>query len=64
VARYLKNPTTDQVVDGLTEFYEDFRNRSIRVNEAIWVVLRQIAGDPSDQIKQLIANLRKSAAAS
>lgn len=60
-AKYLGNVSNLQVADGLDEFYKNFRNRSINVNDAVWPVLRQIAGDPTPEINSLIENLRKNA---
>lgn len=44
--------TTGQVCDGVTNFYNDFRNQNILVVDAVWVVLHQIAGTPPDSIIQ------------
>jgi hypothetical protein len=60
--RYLTNITQAQVIDGLTAFYRDFRNRSILVAIAVEVVLRQIAGESKDRIDQMVETLRKNAA--
>lgn len=59
--KYLSNVSSGQLADGLDEFYKDFRNRSIDVSDAVWPVLRQIAGDPATAIDPLVANLRRNA---
>ena len=59
--KYFTNVTSAQVSDGLTEFYKDYRNRSILVPDAIWPVLKEIAGDPQTEIDSLVRNLRKNA---
>jgi hypothetical protein len=46
--KYLTNVTNGQVADGLTSFYEDYRNRRILVSRAVWLVLNEIAGTPKD----------------
>lgn len=61
-ARYFgENVTSGQFVDGLDAFFKDFRNRSILVSDAIWVVSNQIAGTPQEKIDTLIENYRKTA---
>jgi hypothetical protein len=59
--RYITRTTSRQIADGLNALYTDFKNRSIPVEDGVWVVLRQIAGDPSAEIDQLIQNYRKNA---
>lgn len=51
----------DPIVDGLDAFYADESNRAIRARDATWVVLRKIAGDPPEEVKTLIENLRRNA---
>ena len=45
MAKYFSPVTNDQLVDGLDEFYKDFKNRSILLGSAVNVVVRQIAGE-------------------
>jgi hypothetical protein len=45
VSRYYAKVSNDQLSDGLTEFFKDFRNRSILISDAIDIVVRQIAGE-------------------
>lgn len=59
--KYLTSVSSLQVSDGLTEFYKDYRNRSILVSGAIWPVMKEIAGDPQSDIDSLVRNLRKNA---
>jgi hypothetical protein len=58
--KYFSNVTSLQVSDGLTEFYKDYRNRSISVSDALWPVVKEIAGDPQAEIDSLVRNLRKN----
>ena len=37
--KYLTNVTNGQVVQGLDEFYSDYRNRRIKVASGVWIVL-------------------------
>ena len=37
--------TAGQIVDGVDEFYKDFKNRSILVTWAVEIAVRQIAGE-------------------
>lgn len=60
-AKYFTNVTSLQISDGLTDFYKDYRNRSILVSDAIWPVVKEIAGDPQSDIDSLVLNLRKNA---
>ena len=62
--KYAQNVTNDQIADGLTVFYSDYRNRSIRISDAVWLVLNTIAGTPQEKLDKMIENFRKNAAAS
>ena len=58
--RYLGGRVNNkQIADGLTSFFKDFRNRSILLIDSIQVVLRQIAGENTDE---LVQQLRAKAA--
>jgi len=48
--KYLTDVTVGQIVDGLNQFYSDFRNRNIMVHDAVWLVLQEIAGTPDSQL--------------
>lgn len=58
---FMSNITNYQVVDGLNEFYADYKNRSIKIDSGFWVVLNIIAGVPDYKVQELIENLRRSA---
>ncbi len=48
--KYGQNVTNIQIADGLNTFYSDYRNRSILIHDAVWLVLNSIAGTPQEQI--------------
>lgn len=58
--KYLQNVSNEQIHDGLNVLFEDYRNRKIRVDDGVFIVLRQIAGDP--ETDTLINNIRIRAA--
>jgi hypothetical protein len=58
--QYLANVTNGQLVDGLDEFYKDYRNRTIRINGAVWLVLQGIAGTPKEKIEMMTESWRKN----
>jgi hypothetical protein len=58
--KYLKEVTNDQLADGLDEFYKDYRNRSIRISSATWLVLNSIAGTDKAELEKKIENFRKN----
>lgn len=57
--RYQPGLEGTQVVDGVNEFYADFRNRRIRIDDAIWIVLQEIAGDDESAIADQVKSLRE-----
>ena len=59
VATYLKNITVKQLIDGMDDFYKDFRNRSVLVTNGIWLVLNQISGKPAPEMEKMIESFRK-----
>jgi hypothetical protein len=59
--KYLKNVTNTQIADGLTEFYEDYRNRTIDIPSAVWLVLNMINGTPEKEMRMMIESHRKNA---
>jgi len=59
--KYINEKPVSQFRDGLKDFYADFKNRRIDINDALWVVAREIKGDPDSEIKELISNLRRDA---
>lgn len=58
--RFLGAVTAGQLVDGLNDFYADYRNRSIRVHDGVWLVVNQIAGTPKEQVDSMVENWRKN----
>jgi hypothetical protein len=60
-AKYVAGIAPAQVVDGLDDFYADYRNRSMSVPSAIWLVLNSIAGTPDDQLQTMIEGFRRFA---
>jgi len=59
-SKYFTNVTNGQLVDGLDSFYADFRNRSIRVADAVWLVVNGIAGTPQEELDTIIENWRRN----
>jgi hypothetical protein len=59
--KYFSNLTNGQVADGVTAFYEDFRNRKILMKDAVWIVVNMIAGKSEDEIKTMTESFRKNA---
>lgn len=60
-AKFFSNVTNGQLVDGIDSFYKDFRNRGIRVPDAVWVVVNEIAGTPKQDIDGMIEGWRQNA---
>jgi hypothetical protein len=58
--KFFKNVTNGQLADGVDNFYSDYRNRRIRVNDAVWLVVNEIAGTPRRQLDTMIENWRRS----
>jgi len=54
----LYNISVRQLVDGLDAFYQDFRNRDIKIGDAIYIVKRQIIGEDEEVIKRIIKYLK------
>jgi hypothetical protein len=52
------NTTTGQISDGLDSFYGDFKNRKIKISDALYVVKKQIHGASSEEIEMLCQWLR------
>ena len=42
-------------------FYSDYRNRSISIADAVWLVLNSIAGTPQDKLDKMIESFRRNA---
>lgn len=54
----LSEITSGQIVDGLDNFYKDYRNMTILVEEAIWIVKLEIRGAPQEFIDEEARLLR------
>jgi len=59
--QYLQNVKVGQLTDGLDDFYADYKNRSISVDNAVWLVLNGIAGTPKDKLDKMIEAARRNA---
>jgi hypothetical protein len=59
--KFLKDVTNSQLVDGLDVFYKDYRNRKIRIHDAVWLTLNAIAGTPQGDLDKMTDNFRKNA---
>jgi hypothetical protein len=59
--KYFSNVTNDQLVDGLDNFYKDYRNRKIKVPDAVWLVVNSISGKPQSEMDKMIEKWRQSA---
>ncbi|OQY74437.1 MAG: hypothetical protein B6D44_04240 [Ignavibacteriales bacterium UTCHB2] len=57
---YVANVNSSQVVDGLNEFYKDYRNRKILIKDAVWLILNEISGRPKEEMDVMIENFRKN----
>jgi hypothetical protein len=60
-SKYLTNVTNGQLVSGLDKFYADYRNRRIKTQKGVWLVLNSIAGKSDTDMEKLIENYRKNA---
>lgn len=58
--KYLGNVTNVQLADGLDSFYSDFRNRSISLDNAVWLVVNSIAGKPQAEMDKMIESFRRN----
>lgn len=59
--KYFSHVTNYQLMDGVDTFYSDYRNRLILVDDAVWLVVNEIAGKPDAEMQKMIENWRKSA---
>ena len=57
--KYFDNVTAAQLVDGLNAFYNDYKNRRIRIPQAMQAVVNGIAGMSEQDLKTMIENFRK-----
>jgi hypothetical protein len=58
--RYFKELTNGQITDGLNAFYNDYRNRTIMLYDAVWLVVNMIAGESDTKMQSLIESFRKN----
>lgn len=54
----IANITNGQIMDGLNIFYGDFKNRNIKLSDAIYVVRKQILGSSPEEIEAISQWLR------
>ncbi len=47
-------------INGLNEFYSDHRNRTIMIDDAVWLGANKIAGMPQNEFDKLIIQYRKT----
>lgn len=50
--------TNGQIVEGLNLFYGDFKNKQIKLEDAIYVVKKQIKGGTAEEIEAILQYLR------
>lgn len=55
---HILNITSGQIRDGLDKLYEDFKNRGIKISDAIYVVMKQIRGATEEEIEAILQYLR------
>ena len=60
VKKYFENVTNGQIVDGLTSFYEDYRNRRILLTDAIWAVTSGISGMSKEKMERFVEDMRRA----
>jgi hypothetical protein len=61
IAGFVAEATAGQLVDGLDDFYKDYRNRTIMADRAVWLVLNGVAGTPAAKLQEMIESHRRSA---
>lgn len=59
--KYMQDVTNLQLVDGLDDFYKNYRNRKIKVANAVWLTLNAITGKPQNDLEKMIENFRTHA---
>jgi hypothetical protein len=59
VSKFMSHVTSLQISDGLDTFYGDYRNRTISIHSAVWIVLNTIAGTPEIEIKKMTEGWRR-----
>ena len=59
--KYTKDVTNGLIADGLDKFYEDYRNRTILIENAVWLIVNAISGKSEKDMEIMIENFRKNA---
>jgi hypothetical protein len=59
--RYFSAVSLGQLRDGVDDFYNDYKNRSIRLYAAVWLVAQSIGGVPKEQLDKDIEQWRRDA---
>ncbi len=54
------NVRAGQLVDGVDEFYKDFRNKGIEIADALLYVRDQISGESEERLKDFLNKLRQA----
>jgi hypothetical protein len=57
----IESISEEQIRDGLSTIYDDYRNRQLPLSDAALVVVRQIKGMSTDEAEKLLQRLRSSA---
>lgn len=60
-SKYFNNVTNVQIVDGLNSFYADYRNRKIKIADAVWLVVNGIAGTSQKELDTMTESWRRNA---
>lgn len=58
--RLFANVDLGDLIEGLNQFYKDFRNREIDVPAALFLVGLQISGGSDEEVQRLIVIMRKA----
>lgn len=58
--KFFANVSNGQIVNGLDQFFSDYRDRRIRVHNAVWLVTNGIADTPEAELQQMIESWRKN----
>jgi len=59
---YFDHVTVGQMVAGLDDLYSDYRNRSILIRYAVWIVANSISGTPKEKVESMTQTFRKAGA--
>jgi hypothetical protein len=46
--KLMTGKTERQIIDGIDQFYQDYKNRNIEIHTAVWLILVQINGGSPD----------------